>query len=73
MKKPPAPALTWPQAINAIGLTDLELAQKLSEEGYRISRVTITDMRNGKGAEPRYSVGRRLLELAAGANTKGHR
>jgi hypothetical protein len=54
----------WPAVLERIDLTDAGISQMLTDYGLKISRVTITELRSGKGVEPRYSVGCALLELA---------
>lgn len=54
----------WPAVLERIELTDAALAQMLTDYGLKISRVTITELRSGKGVEPRYGVGAALLEMA---------
>lgn len=58
--------IDWPEVVRRIGKRDAAIAALLTAEGMRISRVTITDLRNGIGVEPRYSVGRRLIALSEG-------
>jgi predicted transcriptional regulator len=46
-------------AMQRNGLTQVQLAERV-----QCGQATISDLRNGATTEPRYSLGRRLLELA---------
>lgn len=54
----------WPGVITLIGLPDARIAELLAAYGLKMSRVSVTELRSGKGVEPRYSVGCALLDLA---------